>query len=399
MSESGEYSDTLVTFLELIWGQGYMAPGGADLVRETVAGLDLEGKRVLDIGSGLGGPDIALAEMGAKVVGLDIEAPVIERARKLVAAKGLSDRIRFKLTEPGALPFSDESFDIVYSSGAFTQIAAKEMMFREAWRVLKSGGWFGVFDWLKGPGPISDDMRYFYKMEGLTYAMETPAFHRRVLRKIGFANVTVEEDGGWYRAEAHREHQRIAGELHARASELLGRERADYFVENWRAMTVVLDKGEHRPGRWRAQKPPGAAAKTSRSSNSRKGKMARKTSAKAVLPVKIGGKGPKAEKGAPANPISGKPRTTTQNFYTDATGSFFSGIWTSTKGKWPVAYEEEEFVYLLSGKAKLTASNGKSKTFKKGDAFMIPAGFTGSWETLAPIRKFYAIQDRSKGKK
>ena len=124
--------------------------------------------------------------------------------------------------------------------------------------------------------------------------------------------------------------------------------------------------------------------------------MARRVASKAVLPVKIGGKGPKAVKAARAAPISGKPKTTTQNFYTDATGSFFSGIWTSTKGKWPVSYTEEEFVYLLSGKVKLTAANGKSQSFKKGEAFMIPAGFKGTWETLASIKKFYAIQDRSK---
>jgi uncharacterized cupin superfamily protein/ubiquinone/menaquinone biosynthesis C-methylase UbiE len=396
MSETGEYTDNLIALLELIWGRGFMAPGGPDLVRDTVAGLDLPGKRLLDIGSGLGGPDIVLAEMGAKVVGLDIEAPVIERARKLVDEKGLGDRVSFKLAKPGPLPFADESFDIVYSSGAFTQIAAKEAMFKEVFRVLKPGGWFAVYDWMKGPGPISEDMRYFYKMEGLTYAMETPAFHRRLLKKLGFAKVAVEEDGGWYRAEAHREHQLLAVELHPRVIELLGHEQADHFVEDWRSLTVVLDKGEMRPGRWRAQKPPTAVAKESQPTKSRKARMARKVSAKATLPVKIGGKGPKAVKAAPASPISGKPRTTTQNFYTDATGTFFSGIWTSTKGKWPVAYAEEEFVYLLSGKAKLTATNGKSKTFKKGEAFMIPAGFTGTWETLAPIRKFYAIQDRSK---
>lgn len=124
--------------------------------------------------------------------------------------------------------------------------------------------------------------------------------------------------------------------------------------------------------------------------------MARKVSAKAVLPVKIGGKGPKIDKATIAAPISGKPKTTTQNFYTDATGSFVSGIWTATKGKWAVDYGEEEFIYLLAGKVKLTAANGQSKTFKKGEAFMIPAGFKGTWETLAPIRKFYAIQDRRK---
>ena len=122
MSEGGEYTDNLVTFLELIWGQGFMAPGGPDLVRDTVAGLDLQGKRVLDIGSGLGGPDIVLAQMGAKVVGLDIEAPVIERARKLVAEKGLSDRISFKLTKPGPLPFADER-SVVQTRFATTTLA------------------------------------------------------------------------------------------------------------------------------------------------------------------------------------------------------------------------------------------------------------------------------------
>lgn len=121
--------------------------------------------------------------------------------------------------------------------------------------------------------------------------------------------------------------------------------------------------------------------------------MARKAARKAgtVMPVKIGGRGAKIEKGAPEKPVSGAPKTTTQNFYTDATDALFSGIWTSTRGKWPVEYQEEEFVYLVKGKVKLTAANGKSRTYKAGDAFVIPAGFRGTWETLEPVRKYYAI--------
>ena len=37
--------------------------------------------------------------------------------------------------------------------------------------------------------------------------------------------------------------------------ELLGLEKAEHFIEDWRSMTVVLDKGEMRPGRYRARKP------------------------------------------------------------------------------------------------------------------------------------------------
>jgi hypothetical protein len=37
--------------------------------------------------------------------------------------------------------------------------------------------------------------------------------------------------------------------------QLIGPEKAEHFIEDWRAMTVVLDKGEMRPGRYRARKP------------------------------------------------------------------------------------------------------------------------------------------------
>ena len=56
MSHQDEYHDAMVRMLELIWGEGYMAPGGADNVARMLEGLETHGKRVLDIGSGIGGP-------------------------------------------------------------------------------------------------------------------------------------------------------------------------------------------------------------------------------------------------------------------------------------------------------------------------------------------------------
>jgi len=66
---------------ELVWGKGFLSPGGPDNVKETVAGLDLADKLVLDIGCGIGGPALVLAgELGARVIGFDLEAPLIARA-------------------------------------------------------------------------------------------------------------------------------------------------------------------------------------------------------------------------------------------------------------------------------------------------------------------------------
>jgi uncharacterized cupin superfamily protein len=100
---------------------------------------------------------------------------------------------------------------------------------------------------------------------------------------------------------------------------------------------------------------------------------------------------PAPEPGAPDNVLSGQPRTLTQNLFTDPGEKFFSGIWASTKGRWRVDYAEHEFCQILSGKVVLTPDGGKPRTYKAGDAFVIPAGFHGTWETVEPVRKHYAI--------
>jgi len=82
MSHQPEYHDSMVTMLELVWGQGYMAPGGSGNVAKMLDGLQTRGRRLLDIGCGIGGPALEMARTyGAEVVGVDLEKPLVERAR------------------------------------------------------------------------------------------------------------------------------------------------------------------------------------------------------------------------------------------------------------------------------------------------------------------------------
>lgn len=101
---------------------------------------------------------------------------------------------------------------------------------------------------------------------------------------------------------------------------------------------------------------------------------------------------PAAESGKPERVLSGAPETRTRNFYGDADGKFFAGIWESTPGKWRIRYEEDEFCVLLAGRAVIADEAGHAETFVAGDAFVIPQGFTGTWETLESVRKYYAIR-------
>ena len=205
-THADEYDDATVALLELVWGAGFMAPGGAQNVRKLVAGLDVRGKTILDIGCGLGGGDIVLArDLGAKVVGIDLEAPLIARAQAYVDAASLSDRISLRQVAPGPLDFPDASFDVVYSSGAFTQTQDKAGIFAEVFRVLKPGGAITSYDWMGIDQPHSADMLHWFEVEGLTYALETLPGHARLLEGAGFTQVNVRDDEGWYTQEAQNE--------------------------------------------------------------------------------------------------------------------------------------------------------------------------------------------------
>jgi uncharacterized cupin superfamily protein len=89
--------------------------------------------------------------------------------------------------------------------------------------------------------------------------------------------------------------------------------------------------------------------------------------------------------------IAGRPKHTTENLYTDAAETFFSGFWSSTRGKWRVHYTEHEFCHLLEGRIVITSESGERWEFNAGDSFVIPSGFSGTWEVLEDCRKLYVI--------
>ena len=106
----------------------------------------------------------------------------------------------------------------MFTSGALTQTEDKSGIVAECFRVLKPGGMLTCYDWLKGDAPISDDMRYSIRMEGLTYNLITLAQLGRYLVDGGFENVTMEDASDWYRRESRREYERMRGMAGARWS-------------------------------------------------------------------------------------------------------------------------------------------------------------------------------------
>ena len=256
MGHDAEYHDAMVTAIEQIWGDGFLAPGGEGNVANLVRGIDVAGKRILDIGCGIGGPACALVEKHeARVVGTDLEPALLRRSRARIRERDLGSRIDLIHVASGPFPFRDESFDVVLSSGAFTQTRDKLGIFRECRRVLKPGGWVSAYDWMKPAGDYSKDMLRWFELEGLTYEMETPERHGELLREAGFDAVGIDDRSDWYRHHAPAEYERIATTLRPRLIELVGREEADHITEDWRVLAILCTRGEMLQVYCRGRKP------------------------------------------------------------------------------------------------------------------------------------------------
>lgn len=102
---------------------------------------------------------------------------------------------------------------------------------------------------------------------------------------------------------------------------------------------------------------------------------------------------PAAEPSVPAADrlLDGTPTQQIRNVYADPGQQFFAGQWSSTPGRWRVRYTEHEFCHMLAGRIRIIADSGTVSEFATGQSFVVPAGFSGTWEVIEPATKLYAI--------
>jgi uncharacterized protein len=89
--------------------------------------------------------------------------------------------------------------------------------------------------------------------------------------------------------------------------------------------------------------------------------------------------------------IAGAPEVAVRNYFADNTQQFFAGRWSASRGKWRVRYTENELCVMTAGRVVLESAGGARSSFGPGDAFVVPAGFTGTWEVVEDCEKIYAI--------
>lgn len=100
------------------------------------------GRDVLEVGCGIGTDLTRFARGGARVTGVDLSETAIRLARRNFDRLGLP--VDLYVADGGNLPYSDESFDLVYCHGVLQYAADPEGIVREAHRLLRVGG-TGIF--------------------------------------------------------------------------------------------------------------------------------------------------------------------------------------------------------------------------------------------------------------
>ncbi len=173
-------------------------PTGADMGLgcgnpRAIASLQA-GETVLDLGSG-GGFDAFLAAgeitASGRVIGVDMTPEMVSKARSN-AVKGHYSNVEFRLGEIEHLPVADAEIDVIISNCVINLSPDKLQVFRDAYRVLKSGGRLAISDIVAGtalPESIRNDSQL---LSACVAGASTVNELEEILAEAGFTDIRIQ---------------------------------------------------------------------------------------------------------------------------------------------------------------------------------------------------------------
>jgi cyclopropane fatty-acyl-phospholipid synthase-like methyltransferase len=261
-SVSQGYHEEFIDLVEMIYGKGFLSQGGVQSIERMIARATLDNRDILDIGSGLGGPTLFLAEhYPLNITGLEPQQWLWKRSLNNLANKqpSLKGSAQFVLMEnPANLSqFADATFDLVISKESILHIPleCKKAFFSEINRVLKPDGEIIILDWMRTAPTYSAKTQKMIEMDGVAYHLMTPAEYHTMLEETGFFDIDMENIS----AETAHYSQGNIDKIQKFAStirEKYGYDVLEYSVESWGYQRDAFASGEFVAGIFRAKKKP-----------------------------------------------------------------------------------------------------------------------------------------------
>lgn len=94
--------------------------------------------------------------------------------------------------------------------------------------------------------------------------------------------------------------------------------------------------------------------------------------------------------------VAGNPLRATREHFRSLAGDLTAGVWSCEPGAWNIAFApgKDEFFTIIEGRVRITNADGTPAEFGPGEAGVIPAGFTGCFEVIEAVQKYYVVVER-----
>ena len=247
--DAGQYTLDEIRKYEAVYGQNFVSPGGAGTARQIFSLLQwAPGMQVLDVGCGLGGAALLLAQLyGAKVHGIDLSRNMLAQAAVRSAQAGLAHAVSWEHAD--ILEYQPQQpSDVVHSRDVFLHIHRKPQLLAALMRCLRPGGSLLFSDYLCGPAPHSAEFTDYIRSRN--YHLCTLAGYCALLQSAGFEVLVAEDRTAAFVEILERE---LAGMQSAALSETERRALA----HSWQRKIERAQAGEQRWGVFCARRAPG----------------------------------------------------------------------------------------------------------------------------------------------
>lgn len=153
---------------------------------------------VLDLGCAYGGSSIWLAKnRGCQAMGLTIVPEQVEKGNQFVKKSGVADKVSILYGDYAHIPFSNNSFDVVWGLESFVHAEDRMKVYQEAYRVLKDKGRIVIAEYLLRENPsllpqeqaIIEPWLQGWAMPGLL----TPGKYHECLNDRGFSRIQLKD--------------------------------------------------------------------------------------------------------------------------------------------------------------------------------------------------------------
>jgi tocopherol O-methyltransferase len=215
-----EFYDASSGLWEQVWGEhmhhGYYGKNGnykldrrqaqIELIEELLlwSGCDRHNppQNIIDVGCGIGGSTLYLAQkFGCQATGITLSPVQASRAKERALDIGLDAQVHFEVANALAMPFADNTFDLVWSLESGEHMPDKAKFLAECYRVLKPGGKMILATWChRETTSVAGDLtsseiahlKEIYRVYCLPYVISLSEY-RAIASECGFKNLQTDD--------------------------------------------------------------------------------------------------------------------------------------------------------------------------------------------------------------